>query len=154
MGWVSMHCLSKWLHQRQQRLTFLLVFSAYGFVENVHRRDAEEAIRGQHGKDFNGEHLVVEWAQSPRNRYQDEHNHREGYSDDDKDYWRDESSSRYRSRSRSSCHCKRSSYSRKDRSRSRSRSPDETHRKARSRTYSLPAIAVLVLPLNELIDTE
>ncbi|KAL5475402.1 hypothetical protein EMCRGX_G025211 [Ephydatia muelleri] len=43
---------------------------AYGFIEYEDKRDAEDAIRGEHGRDFMGTKIVVEWARGPRDRFE------------------------------------------------------------------------------------
>ncbi|XP_041472018.1 serine/arginine-rich splicing factor RS2Z33-like [Lytechinus variegatus] len=105
---------------------------AYAFVDYVDKRDAEDAIKHENGREVNGQNIVVEWARGPKRGFDDEcyrcgrRGHfaracRDGGGGGD---WgrrrgggRSYGYSRRRSRSRS-----------RDRYRSRSRSPDRRRR--------------------------
>lgn len=104
----------------------------------LHMIAAMDALRGEHGRDFNGARIVVEWARgpkdiAPRDRYKEgggsrhrEDEYRDRYRDDDRrDHRREER--RYRSRSRSPYHSRKRSYS---------RSPDHGYSRRRSRSHS------------------
>ncbi|XP_011669397.2 serine/arginine-rich splicing factor 5 isoform X1 [Strongylocentrotus purpuratus] len=126
---------------------------AYAFVDYVDKRDAEDAIKHENGKELNGQSIVVEWARGPKRGFEDDECYRCGrrghFARDCRDGGGDYGggrrrgggggfgrgggggrsfgySSRRRSRSRS-----------RDRDRSRSRSPDRRRRSpSRSRSRS------------------
>lgn len=115
---------------------------AYGFIEYEDNRDAEDAIKGEHGRDFMGARIVVEWARGPKydykkDRYRDDDKPepRRDYGDDDRDRRREyrgggdrDFTAKERRRSASRSRSPEERYRR--RSRSRDRSPD--HRRKRS----------------------
>ncbi|XP_077994236.1 uncharacterized protein LOC144447981 isoform X3 [Glandiceps talaboti] len=120
---------------------------AYAFVDYDDRRDAEDAIKYENGREVCGQSIVVEWARGPRHGFQADDEcykcHRSGH-------WarncRDPryvgySRQGYRSSSRSrsgGVYNKRSHYRSRSRSRSRDRDYERSrkHRRHRSRSHS------------------
>ncbi|XP_064394758.1 probable splicing factor, arginine/serine-rich 5 [Halichondria panicea] len=58
---------------------------SYGFIEYEDKRDAEDAIDGEHGRDMMGSRIVVEWARGPKYKYRrDDNHHGDSHYDDDR----------------------------------------------------------------------
>ncbi|XP_065887689.1 probable splicing factor, arginine/serine-rich 6 [Dysidea avara] len=98
---------------------------AYGFVEFEDRRDAEDAIRQENGREFMGTRIVVEWSRG----YKDKNGGRGGYDRYDR---RDRDRDRYDRGGRDDRYSRRKSYSRSPPRHKRRRSPS----RSRSRSYS------------------
>ena len=56
---------------------------AYGFVEFEDRRDSEEAMHQETGRDFMDTRIVVEWSKGYKDKNGDYRNERFGYHDKD-----------------------------------------------------------------------
>ncbi|KAG8195103.1 hypothetical protein JTE90_013580 [Oedothorax gibbosus] len=115
---------------------------AYAFVDYDDRRDAEDAIRYENGREMHGQSIVVEWARGPSNRNRRDGSYGRSSRQSEECYrcrrtghWardcpEDRDRRGYRSRNRSRSRSRSRSYrrSRRSVSRSRSRSRDRRRR--------------------------
>jgi len=116
---------------------------AYAFIDYEDKRDAEDAIKYENGREIRGRGIVVEWAKGPNYRFYRDNERgggERGYDDYRRGGGRDDRRRGGRSRSRSRSRSPRDRRRRRSRSRSlrkRSVSKDRTRSRSHDRSRSV-----------------